>query len=70
MRHYESFLKLFKCCRDPVELVCAVVNKHRVPGKVYSKHKPVTMGTNKWMVIFSIHKYYHFSTEELVMFSY
>ena len=70
VRYYENLLELIKCCRDAVELVFAVVNKHCVSTKVYCKHKPVSISPNKRMIIFSIHKYHNTSSEELVVFSY
>ena len=70
MGHYENLLKLFKCGRDAVELVFAVINKHCVTSKVYCKHKPVSISPNKRMIIFSIHKYHNLSSKELVVFSY
>ena len=70
VRYYENLLKLFKCCRDAVELVFAVINKHCVVSKIYCKHKPVSISPNKRMIIFPIHKYHNISSEELVVFSY
>jgi len=70
VRHYENLLKLFKRCGDAVELVCAVINKHRVASKVYHNHEPVSISTNERMIIFSVHKYHYFSSKELVVFSY
>ena len=70
VRYYENFLKLFKSCRDAIELVFAVINKHCVASKVYCKHKPVSISPDKRVIIFSVHKYHNISSEELVVFSY
>ena len=70
VRHYENLLKLFKRGGDAIELVFAVINKHCVARKVYCTHKPVSISSNKRVIIFSVHKYHNLSSEELVVFSY
>ena len=70
VRHYENLLKLFKRFGDAIELVCAVINKHRVARKVDCKHKPVPISPNKGVIIFSVHKYHDFGSKELVVLSY